>query len=283
MKDTYYFSHDCNALTDVKILNMRAKYGMEGYGLFWVILEMMRTENDYMLQYDKSVFSALKILTNTNVNIEEYINDCINEYELFNKTEDNKFYSNSLLRRMEEKEKRQHEQYLKKSEAGRIGGLKSAEKRKELKQNQAVLKQCYQATKQNQHKEKEKKEKKSKEKENKENNNNAEKIHFADFVTMTNVEYKKLVDTYSKNFADQCITVLDNYKGSSGKTYKSDYRAILTWVVDKVKNQQQQQAIFTNRANNTSNELEKSKDERYERLRKKLEERGELQNDNGRI
>lgn len=68
-----------------------------------------------------------------------------------------------------------------------------------------------------------------------------EKIHFADFVSMTNVEYEKLVNTYGKNFADQCITILDNYKGSSGKKYKSDYRAILTWVVDKVKEQKSKQ------------------------------------------
>lgn len=62
-----------------------------------------------------------------------------------------------------------------------------------------------------------------------------EKVHFAEFVSMTNAEYEKLVSTYGKDFADQCITSLDNYKGSSGKKYKSDYRAILSWVVDKVK------------------------------------------------
>lgn len=61
------------------------------------------------------------------------------------------------------------------------------------------------------------------------------KTHFAEFVTMTNDEYEKLVVAYGKEFADQCITVLDNYKGSNGKRYKSDYRAILNWVVDKVK------------------------------------------------
>lgn len=61
------------------------------------------------------------------------------------------------------------------------------------------------------------------------------KIHFAEFVSMTNAEHEKLVSTYGKDFADQCILVLDNYKGSSGKTYKNDYRAILNWVVDKVK------------------------------------------------
>ena len=62
-----------------------------------------------------------------------------------------------------------------------------------------------------------------------------EKIHFADFVTMTNAEYEKLVSTYSKEFANQCINILDNYKGSKGKEYKSDYRAILSWVVDENK------------------------------------------------
>lgn len=60
-----------------------------------------------------------------------------------------------------------------------------------------------------------------------------EKMHFAEFVSMTNAEYEKLVSTYGKEFADQCITILDNYKGSSGKKYKSDYRAILSWVIDK--------------------------------------------------
>lgn len=66
----------------------------------------------------------------------------------------------------------------------------------------------------------------------------AEKIHFAEFVTMSNVEYETLVNTHGKEFADQCITRLDNYKGSSGKTYKSDYRAILSWVIDEVKKNQ---------------------------------------------
>jgi hypothetical protein len=33
------------------------------------------------------------------------------------------------------------------------------------------------------------------------------------------------------------IKVLDNYKGASGKTYESDYRAILNWVIDRVKGQ----------------------------------------------
>lgn len=97
-----------------------------------------------------------------------------------------------------------------------------------------------------------------------------EKIHFAEFVSMTNAEYEKLVSTYGKEFADQCIKKLDDYKGSSGKTYKSDYRAIGSWVVDEVKKKQfntnskggindfkelMEEARNEQRRNNTNNNL----------------------------
>lgn len=59
---------------------------------------------------------------------------------------------------------------------------------------------------------------------------------------MTNAEYEKLVSTYGEDFTNQCITILDNYKGSSGKKYKSDYRAILNWVIDRVKQQNNKKA-----------------------------------------
>lgn len=69
--------------------------------------------------------------------------------------------------------------------------------------------------------------------------NSKNKVHFAEFVTMTNAEYEKLVSTHGKEFANQCIETLDNYKGSKGKKYVSDYRAILSWVIDTVKEKQQ--------------------------------------------
>lgn len=62
-----------------------------------------------------------------------------------------------------------------------------------------------------------------------------EKKSYAEFVKMTEVSYNRLIELYGKEFADTCITELDLYKGSKGKTYKDDYRAILSWVVDRVK------------------------------------------------
>lgn len=62
-----------------------------------------------------------------------------------------------------------------------------------------------------------------------------EKKHYGEFVLMTEAEYQKLVNEYGQETADEMVKVLDNYKGSKGKTYKSDYRAILMWVVNYIK------------------------------------------------
>ncbi len=70
---------------------------------------------------------------------------------------------------------------------------------------------------------------------NKDLNINKNVNKYAEFVSMSEVEYQKLLDQYGETFTKACITELDNYKGASGKKYKSDYRAILKWVVDKVK------------------------------------------------
>jgi hypothetical protein len=45
---------------------------------------------------------------------------------------------------------------------------------------------------------------------------------------------EKLFARYGKRDAMEMIEYLDNYKGAYGKTYKSDYRAILVWVADAV-------------------------------------------------
>ena len=61
------------------------------------------------------------------------------------------------------------------------------------------------------------------------------KILFADAVMMTEAEYLNLVELHGEDATKQMIEILDNYKGSSGKKYKSDYKAILSWVVDRFK------------------------------------------------
>lgn len=60
------------------------------------------------------------------------------------------------------------------------------------------------------------------------------KTEYADFVWMTEKEYRKLVDKYGEEKTARQIEVLNNYKGSHGKTYASDYLTILNWVADRV-------------------------------------------------
>lgn len=62
----------------------------------------------------------------------------------------------------------------------------------------------------------------------------AEKKQYAEFVSLKEEEYQKLVDGYGQGAADKFIEELNLYKGSTGKTYKSDYMTILNWVTEKV-------------------------------------------------
>jgi hypothetical protein len=96
-KEAYYFSHDSNAKDDPKILQLRMEMGWEGYGLFWALIEMLRNESDHRMQkHYKSIAFAL----HTN---EESIKKLVNDFDLF-VTDDQFFWSESLLKRMELKE-----------------------------------------------------------------------------------------------------------------------------------------------------------------------------------
>lgn len=59
----------------------------------------------------------------------------------------------------------------------------------------------------------------------------AEKHHYAPCVMLTESEYGKLVEAHGEEGAAWMVKKLDDYKAASGRTYKSDYRAILNWVV----------------------------------------------------
>lgn len=61
----------------------------------------------------------------------------------------------------------------------------------------------------------------------------AKKYKYAEFVTLTRDEYTKLCVEYGEEPALEMIEILNNYKGSKGRRYKSDYLAIRGWVKDK--------------------------------------------------
>lgn len=67
------------------------------------------------------------------------------------------------------------------------------------------------------------------------NDKNEKREKYADFVSMQTKEYETLVSDHGNRNTKLFIEILNNYKGSKGIKYKSDYRAILSWVIDKTK------------------------------------------------
>lgn len=99
-KDVYYFSHDCNARNDEKILAMRSVYGLEGYAMYFMIVEILREQNDYKLKITKYIWSTLAMQMNTDASkVQKFVEDCINEFQLF-VLKDEFLYSESLIKRM---------------------------------------------------------------------------------------------------------------------------------------------------------------------------------------
>lgn len=120
-KDAYYFSHDYNARHDPKISALKADYGIEGYGRYWIIIEMLAEQDNYKLKLNGWGIRAIATECQLSAEkMEEFILDCINEFELF-KSDDQFFWSESLNRRMKIKDE--------KLEQKRRAGKKGAEAR----------------------------------------------------------------------------------------------------------------------------------------------------------
>ena len=110
-----YFSHDSNARNDEKMIRLRMKHGAEGYGVYFMLLERLRDETDYMSIKDYNVI-AFDLRVDANL-----IKDVVENYGLFAFTEDGKcFYSDSFNKRMSLKDAKQ----VKRSAAGKKGAAK---------------------------------------------------------------------------------------------------------------------------------------------------------------
>ena len=94
-KDTFYFSHDYNARSDVKVKKLIIKHGYEGYGLYWALIEDLYQNGNVMpLDYD---FIAYDMRTSS-----EVVRSIINDFDLF-EVDDDTFGSLSIQRRLDKR------------------------------------------------------------------------------------------------------------------------------------------------------------------------------------
>lgn len=93
-KQTYYFSHDYNARSDEKIKKLIKRHGMEGYGIFWSIIEdLYNNDNDFPADFDDIAYDLRE---DRNI-----IRSIICDFDLFI-LENGRFGSISVQRRLED-------------------------------------------------------------------------------------------------------------------------------------------------------------------------------------
>nr|WP_320059024.1 Lin1244/Lin1753 domain-containing protein [uncultured Bacteroides sp.] len=49
MKNDQYFPHDVTAHNNIKLLRLKADKGLEGYGVYWSLLEYLRMQKNYSM------------------------------------------------------------------------------------------------------------------------------------------------------------------------------------------------------------------------------------------
>jgi len=94
MKNTYYFQHDYSARNDDKILELRSRYGNEGYAVFFYCLETMAERGDGFI--DNSTMGGLSLGYGvTKEWLETFLNYCV-ELKLFLQN-DKGFYNSRMI------------------------------------------------------------------------------------------------------------------------------------------------------------------------------------------
>jgi hypothetical protein len=82
MTKSYWFEHDYNAANDAKILFLRQQLGMEGYGIYWFIVEQLVQAGG------KLPLKVVPVLAMQPQTQESKVNAIISGYDLFSVEED---------------------------------------------------------------------------------------------------------------------------------------------------------------------------------------------------
>lgn len=107
-----YFNHDCDARNDEKLIALRIRYGAEGYGVYFMLIEMLQAAPGCVLEKDyKALAFDLRVSARR-------IKAIVEDFGLFTPTDGGKkFYSERLIKYASEVD----ESYERYAEAGRKG------------------------------------------------------------------------------------------------------------------------------------------------------------------
>lgn len=120
MKDAYYFPHFSNARNDRKIKRVIKTLGVEGYGIYFMLLEVLRDQGEF--KYPLSDVDLLADEFNTS---EAKVNAVIKSFDLFNIDEDQMFFSVNLIKYLEPMFKMREQRIEAGKASGRARSLKA--------------------------------------------------------------------------------------------------------------------------------------------------------------
>lgn len=226
-KKTFFFPHDANARNDEKILAVRMKYGMEGYGIYFALIEKLLESTDYILLKDYNTL-AFELRVGA-----EKIKSVVEDFGLFQFTECGKlFYSESLNTRMIPLEEIRD----KRSIAGKIG----AEKRWKERQNIANAiekdsKAIANATKKNSREEYSKEDKEKLSNESKKKDERLKKLDAAKAAALKRKkEFGKSLEPYLPMYGKEMLRAFYNYWTEMNRTQtKMRFDGESTWELPK--------------------------------------------------
>lgn len=91
-KDAYFFNHYCNARHDRKIRRLRKDLGMEGYGIYFMLLEVLREQMDY-----RYPFKDVDLLSEEFGVSDAKVKAVIAKFDLFEIDDEENFFSPKFI------------------------------------------------------------------------------------------------------------------------------------------------------------------------------------------
>lgn len=143
-KETFYFPHDFEPMSDPKMQALVGEHGADGYAIFWRVVEMLHSDDDHRLECKLYVYAGIAQQFKLDIEtVRIVLNYAITVCELFT-SDGQTFWSERVFRNFEKREEIKE----KKSRAGKA----SAEARKKaaeqaqietpVEQNPTPVEQC---------------------------------------------------------------------------------------------------------------------------------------------
>lgn len=226
MKEAYYFPHFCNARHDRKIKRILKELGIEGYGIFFMLLEVLREQLDFRYPVQDVDLLADEFGTS-----EQKVKAVISGYDLFKYDDENFFFSPKLEEYMQP--------WLSMKEQRRIAGIRSGVVRKKITEEQPLNNRSTTVEQPlNENEQKKRKEKKRKESKREEiiytswTNPNA--TQYGEFVRLTAAEFDQMICEIGLKRTKHMISSLNSYIENIGideatRRYKSHRVTMMTW------------------------------------------------------